>query len=230
MATVRVWCSLALVAAACGPGARSAPPVVVANPVTVAIGDADHDGVRDDDDLCPAAAEDADGCDDVDGCAEPDVDLDHVLDRDDRCPRVAGRGRADGCPAPPSGGTVIVSDADREMIMLDAVYFQPGSTTLTHPDGWLIIDEIAASLLRSRRLLRVEARGTTDDVEDPALGGGRARVVRDYLITKGVDSKCVRAQGHGAAIRSEHDQDDRAVDRRVEFRVVTVMECPDRRP
>ena len=49
-------------------------------------GDADGDGIGDDVDACPRAAEDRDGFEDSDGCPDPDNDGDTILDRDDKCP------------------------------------------------------------------------------------------------------------------------------------------------
>jgi hypothetical protein len=68
------------------------------------IGDADADGLSDSDDECPFLAEDFDGYQDHDGCAEPDNDNDLVPDLDDRCPdEQAEEGRdedEDGCTDP----------------------------------------------------------------------------------------------------------------------------------
>lgn len=64
--------------------------------------DGDEDGIRDDDDKCPSAAEDFDDFEDRDGCPEPDNDGDGVADWDDKCPNVPetinGFADDDGCP------------------------------------------------------------------------------------------------------------------------------------
>lgn len=64
--------------------------------------DRDRDGIRDDDDLCPNAAEDRDGWQDADGCPDPDNDNDGIIDAKDACPNDAedhdGFKDADGCP------------------------------------------------------------------------------------------------------------------------------------
>ncbi len=56
--------------------------VVVAAPPKV---DTDGDDVLDEDDKCPAKAEDRDLFDDTDGCPDPDNDGDGILDAADRC-------------------------------------------------------------------------------------------------------------------------------------------------
>ncbi|HEY0714264.1 MAG TPA: transporter, partial [Polyangia bacterium] len=50
------------------------------------IGDRDHDGYKDDVDLCPDDPEDFDDFEDEDGCPDPDNDKDGILDVDDKCP------------------------------------------------------------------------------------------------------------------------------------------------
>jgi outer membrane protein OmpA-like peptidoglycan-associated protein len=77
--------------------AKAAPP-----PAAVTITDRDHDGVDDPKDMCPDAAEDADGFEDADGCPELDNDRDGVADVQDACPDTPedldGNQDADGCP------------------------------------------------------------------------------------------------------------------------------------
>lgn len=77
--------------------------------------DRDKDGILDDQDRCPDAAEDADGFQDEDGCPDPDNDADGILDGQDHCPvdaeDVDGFEDQDGCPDP---------DNDKDGI-LDAV-------------------------------------------------------------------------------------------------------------
>jgi hypothetical protein len=64
--------------------------------------DADHDGLADDVDHCPAAAEDTDGFDDLDGCPDTDNDQDGLPDIHDACSAEAedidGFEDDDGCP------------------------------------------------------------------------------------------------------------------------------------
>ncbi|MSP91261.1 MAG: hypothetical protein EXR79_05600 [Myxococcales bacterium] len=64
--------------------------------------DMDGDGIGDDDDRCPRAAEDRDGYEDLDGCPDPDNDGDGVPDERDQCRREPetknGLQDDDGCP------------------------------------------------------------------------------------------------------------------------------------
>jgi len=82
-------------------------------PPVVASGDGDGDGVSDREDLCPEDAEDLDGFEDLDGCAEPDDDQDGRVDAEDRCRQEAetfnGFDDEDGCPE-------IGPDADEDRV------------------------------------------------------------------------------------------------------------------
>jgi len=84
-----------------------------------AVGDRDKDGIPDDDDGCPDAAEDKDGFEDRDGCPDLDNDGDGILDVDDACPLVKedydGDRDEDGCPEGREGdrdGDGIPDDVD----------------------------------------------------------------------------------------------------------------------
>ena len=64
--------------------------------------DRDGDGIDDERDHCPGAAEDVDGFEDADGCPDPDNDLDGIDDIRDKCPNEPedydGVADDDGCP------------------------------------------------------------------------------------------------------------------------------------
>ncbi len=73
---------------------------------SAAVRDADGDGIADARDRCAAAAEDVDGFEDGDGCADPDNDGDGIADVADRCPAGIedkdGFQDSDGCADPMS--------------------------------------------------------------------------------------------------------------------------------
>lgn len=64
--------------------------------------DSDDDGIANNEDKCPNAAEDFDGYEDNDGCPDPDNDKDGIPDAIDACPELAedfdGWEDNDGCP------------------------------------------------------------------------------------------------------------------------------------
>ncbi len=85
-------------------GPCHAAPAAEPVPEIAEPGDADHDGIRDDVDQCPAEPEDVDTYQDTDGCPDPDNDSDGVLDVDDGAPLEPedpdGFQDADGVPDP----------------------------------------------------------------------------------------------------------------------------------
>lgn len=78
--------------------------------------DRDGDGIADDVDACPDAAEDMDGFEDGDGCPEFDNDQDGLPDDADKCPNEAedfdGFEDKDGCPDLDNDGDGIKDVAD----------------------------------------------------------------------------------------------------------------------
>lgn len=78
--------------------------------------DRDKDGILDDKDQCPAAAEDMDGFEDSDGCPDLDNDGDGVADANDKCPMQAedpdNFEDLDGCPEVDNDKDGIPDDAD----------------------------------------------------------------------------------------------------------------------
>jgi outer membrane protein OmpA-like peptidoglycan-associated protein len=81
-----------------------AAPAHKAPPKARRTDDRDADGIEDDQDRCPDAAEDMDGHADADGCPDPDNDGDGLPDERDSCPDAAedrdGFEDDDGCPDP----------------------------------------------------------------------------------------------------------------------------------
>lgn len=79
--------------------------------------DVDGDGVEDSADRCRSAAEDLDGFDDADGCAELDNDLDGIADAVDACRDSAedadGFSDVDGCPDVDNDSDGVLDAADR---------------------------------------------------------------------------------------------------------------------
>jgi outer membrane protein OmpA-like peptidoglycan-associated protein len=79
--------------------------------------DRDHDGIRNNIDLCPDQPEDMDGFEDEDGCPDPDNDKDGIPDIRDQCPNqpedIDGFEDADGCPDPDNDKDGIVDTRDK---------------------------------------------------------------------------------------------------------------------
>jgi uncharacterized repeat protein (TIGR01451 family) len=100
------------------PGERLvAEPVDAPTSTSSSPDDLDGDGLANEQDKCPQVAEDKDGFQDADGCADADDDMDGIPDAKDPCPRQAemmnGIQDADGCP---DEATV---DSDKDGLMDD---------------------------------------------------------------------------------------------------------------
>ncbi len=88
------------------------PPAPAPAPEPVKPVDTDGDGLSDDVDQCPAVAEDKDGFNDADGCADPDNDADGVPDASDKCAITAGPAENGGCPDTDKDGDTVVDRLD----------------------------------------------------------------------------------------------------------------------
>ncbi|HVE85124.1 MAG TPA: OmpA family protein [Myxococcales bacterium] len=187
------------------------------NPVTSSK-DTDNDGVPDDADRCPRAAEDQDGFEDEDGCPEADNDHDGVPDDRDECPEEPeGKyGDGDGCP---EGEAVYVNGQIR---LKGKVQFETGSATIK-PKSKKLLDQVARLMEEHPDLKRIRIEGHTDEVgpslSNQQLSEHRAESVRKALISRGVPPGRLSARGRGETqpIAPNKTAAGRAKNRRVEF-------------
>jgi len=97
----------------------------IALAIACAPGDRDGDGLDDDLDACPDAAEDYDGDRDEDGCPDIDSDGDGLEDDVDECPQEAedldGFKDSDGCPDLDNDGDGVPDDVDRCPLQAEVV-------------------------------------------------------------------------------------------------------------
>ena len=199
--------------------------------------DRDQDGVFDQDDACPRTPVglpvDAAGC--------SDEDQDTVIDPSDACPGTAPGETVDstGCPDTDRDGvhdgqdacpgTPPESNVDRRgcvilppQLVLEGIVFELGSAEILPASERPLL--YAAQALRDNPDVRVEIGGHTDDIGSATanreLSLARARSVRDWLITNGVDASRLEVQGYGMSEPRVPNTDDasRAQNRRIEFR------------
>ncbi len=178
-------------------------------------GDADEDGVKDSDDMCPATplgvAVDAQGCELEIVLEEPvvmeglDSDMDLVVDANDLCPNT------------PAGATVDVNGCP--VITLDDVTFAFDSSTLSDKATMALSPQI--DLIRNNPNLRMNIVGYTDST-GPAefndrLSLRRAESVRDFFVQNGVPAETFTVYGEGEnnPVASNSTQAGRAQNRRV---------------
>ncbi|HYO56911.1 OmpA family protein [Archangium sp.] len=188
-------------------------------------GDSDGDGVPDGQDLCPFMA----GPTGYDGC--PDSDGDEVPDNVDKCPEQSGTPEADGCAIdnPP----LVVIESDRIRIKGN-ILFETGSANI-QKQSLKLLDEVAIVLDRNPSLGPVLIEGHTDNVGSDtinlSLSQRRAQSVMDYLVSRGIESRRLRAKGFGESrpIATNTTALGRAKNRRVDFRLIkSEVETPAR--
>ncbi len=108
--------------------------------------------------------------------------------------------------------------------ILEDCNFETGKSTLL-PEAYPIIDELVAYLNRKDDE-KIELGGHTDNVGSAAsnlkLSQDRANVVRDYLISKGIDAARVTAKGYGMTkpIANNKTAEGRAQNRRTEVKIL----------
>ncbi len=186
--------------------------------------DNDYDKILDKDDHCPLQKEDYDGFADTDGCPDLDNDEDGVLDLDDYCPLEAEDKNDvmdhDGCPE----SLKVVLRNDRIHIT-ERVNFSSGGASI-EKQSFDLLDAVASKLAEHPEIEKVRIEGHTDEVAEASfnrkLSERRAQAVRNYLIKKGISYKRLEAVGLGESQpwRDNATEEGRAMNRRVEFKIV----------
>jgi len=215
------------------PAARGLFAVEWSEPFERGPADADHDGIRDEVDACPAARGPADDDPTQNGCPSlpppppEDADGDGVDDTDDACPTVPGLRSSDvmtnGCP---------VSEAPRPLAVLTKTEIRiaeqiPFATDSAEIAGQTDVLGAVERLMREHPDIRkVVVEGHTDAAGDAAynedLSARRAAAVVAWLVEHGVDPRRLESRGMGSRrpLASNATEDGRAKNRRVVFSVV----------
>jgi OOP family OmpA-OmpF porin len=190
---------------------QPAPPPPPPPPVVI---DSDGDGVPDTQDACPGTvpgtAVDSRGC----PLPPPDSDGDGVPDDRDACPNTTRGLKVD------ARGCAIKA----QVLVLRDVNFEFDSAALT-ADARNILDGVAAGL-KGQPSMEVHIEGHTDskgaDAYNLRLSKARAESVRNHLIQSGVSANRLKAQGYGESkpVADNKTDDGRAMNRRVEFKVI----------
>jgi len=175
--------------------------------------DTDKDGVYDGLDQCdktPTGAKvDEKGC-------PLDGDGDGVYDGLDECPDTPKWWTLDskGCPTPRLDHL--------SLVILEKVNFKSGSAVL-EPDAAKTLDE-AVQALTYWSDVRVEIGGYTDNRGTPAINKAlsldRAKAVKNYFASKGIDSSRMEAKGYGSEspVADNNTPEGQAQNRRVEVK------------
>lgn len=144
-----------------------------------------------------------------------DTDGDGIVDRLDRCPQLAGVASNGGCPEIKNEVRVIFQKA------LQGIQFETAKFIIK-PLSYVILEHVVRVLNENPNYM-VEIQGHTDNEGLPEknqiLSENRAKAVREYLISKGIDAKRLTSNGYGQMrpIAPNSTIDGRAKNRRVEF-------------
>ncbi len=202
--------------------------------------DQDADTVTDKDDACPAVAGPVEhaGCPDTDGdgiidrddaCVETpgvaefkgcaDRDGDQIADPDDRCPNIPGAKMYQGRPPPPP-----IEIVRRFSGVIDGITFEFDSDVI-RPESFPVLDEAYEVLQKYQQItLLIEGHTSAEGERDynVDLSARRAASVAKYLVDKGVDSSRIQTEGFGPdrPVASNDTEDDRALNRRIEFKIL----------
>jgi outer membrane protein OmpA-like peptidoglycan-associated protein len=189
--------------------------------------DTDSDGIKDHRDTCPNEAEDVDQYQDQDGCPDPDNDKDGILDTADQCPLepevINGVKDEDGCP---DEGQSKVKIEGSKFVLLDKVYFATNKDEIL-PKSNDVLNQVVATLKANPEITKLRVEGHTDDrgsdVWNLDLSKRRAKRVREYLVSQGIDSKRIESEGYGETqpIDTNTTAAGRDNNRRVEFNIIS---------
>jgi len=144
-----------------------------------------------------------------------DTDGDTVSDDLDKCPDTPKglKVDAEGCVIPD------------QIIELKGVTFEFNKSRLT-PNAETVLDTVVKAFI-GQPSLKVEIGGHTDtkgsDAYNLKLSNARAASVRSYLVSQGAKPEQLTAVGYGESkllINPETSDDDRELNRRVEFKVI----------
>jgi OmpA-OmpF porin, OOP family len=108
-------------------------------------------------------------------------------------------------------------------VNLKSVLFEQSKTILL-PESYEELD-LVVSFLKQNPDVKIELSGHTDNrgvpFQNVKLSQGRVDVVKDYLISKGIESRRIDGKGYGGTkpIASNESEETRKLNRRVEFTI-----------
>ena len=158
-----------------------------------------------------------------------DDDGDGVANKFDKCPGTPKDVQVDGsgCPIVVKNETkviekIIITEEDKKVVAeaISNLEFDLGKSTI-RPSSFQSLDRVAALLIEKN--FKLKLAGYTDNTgslqTNMRLSKERAEAVKNYLVSKGVNSFNVEAFGFGPnnPIASNSTPEGRQLNRRVEF-------------
>ncbi|HMR23925.1 MAG TPA: OmpA family protein [Oligoflexia bacterium] len=191
--------------------------------------DSDGDGITDDKDNCPLQPETVNQFEDEDGCPDTlpkhllDSDSDGIMDDKDQCPlqpeTINDYQDDDGCP------DEVPNDLKAFVGRIENIFFEFDSATISKT-SYGHLNQSIETLKRYPNLF-VLIEGHTDSIGtheyNDKLSLARAKSVKTYLVTHGLDEKRLAVKGYGSTKpMANNDTDEgRAQNRRIEFKLLT---------
>ena len=174
--------------------------------------DSDFDGVSNNNDDCPNEK----GSKTLKGC--PDTDKDGIIDKLDLCPKVKGTKKKKGCPEEKK--EVVKKDYEPS-VSLYTVYFESADSKISTASKKVL--NTIVKLFKSDSKYKLNIEGHTDSEGDDqlniALSKERAKIIKNYLIKKGIGQSRLTANGYGEdkPIANNDTEQGKAKNRRVEL-------------
>jgi OOP family OmpA-OmpF porin len=175
--------------------------------------DADNDGIPDSEDNCPSVYGKG-----PEGCPSFDTDKDGVPDSKDECPETPGVIENDGCPELDLYVKKVFNEA------MNYVDFEVNSDKMLE-ESYPILDKVVKVMNEYPEFQKLEIRAHTDDSKESepnrVLSEARAKAVKDYLLSKGVEEGRLESNGYGEKkpIASNDNPAGRAQNERIDFMV-----------
>ena len=125
--------------------------------------------------------------------------------------------------APRDVSSLVVLEGD-SIVVKETIGFAHGKAEI-EPASMDLLDAVAKILSQTMSLSRLTIEGHTDTTGEPAanqpLSEERARAVKKYLESKGVDPQRLESRGFGSSqpVDTNDTEEGRAKNRRVEFKV-----------
>lgn len=173
--------------------------------------DTDGDGIKDADDKCPTLA----GLEQFGGC--PDTDGDSIIDPEDKCPTIAGVVSNGGCPE--------ITEKTKELLSksMTGIQFESGKDVIRKMSYGILNNVVDVMKKNPDYKLKIDGHTDSQGKEDmnQGLSERRAASVKNYLVSKGIDSGRLRTEGFGEMrpVADNNTAAGRYKNRRVEFTI-----------
>ena len=119
----------------------------------------------------------------------------------------------------------IVKIETNAVVRLNSIFFDFNKSVLK-PESFPELDRVV-DLMKSKTGMIIEVQGHTDNVgsnsHNQKLSESRAKAVKTYLLSKGIDAGKVSSKGFGETkpiVSNDDEKDGREINRRVEFKIV----------